>query len=194
MRLRRLAAVAVLASAMAGSATAASAAEPPPNENYLTDVKYDAVTFGMSRQQVEDLMGPDPHCSGGAAGLMCWTSNASVDQTATFVFNGSGQLYKKEKGYSFAYGWYTYDLPRTMTRTQYDGFAEGDLLADVNAVTDGTACTDIWVEQPNYPSSEGWKTMVQCAGTIDESYPTIEFFFTDGRLTSKTYLSRDGLR
>ncbi|GAA2991266.1 BLIP family beta-lactamase inhibitor [Streptomyces fulvorobeus] len=199
MRLRRLVTAAVLAAAMVGSTAAVSSADPKPdpNENYLTDTKYDAVTFGMSRQQVEALIGPRPHCSGIGAGgaLVCWAMNQFVDQTASFSFNAAGQLYKKEKDYSFAYAWYTYDLPRTMTKTQYEQqFAVGDTLAEVNAAVAGTACTDRWVERPNYPSSSGWKTMVHCIGTVNESYPEIEFFFTDGVLTSKTYSSRNDVR
>ena len=196
MRFLRLAASATLAAALVGSAAAtSSAAKPPPNDNYLTDTKYDAVSLGMTQQQVEDLIGPQPSCSGTPEGLMCWTANQFVDQTATFTFNADDRLYKKEKSFPFAYGWYTYDLPRTMTKAQYEEqFAVGDTLAEVNAVIAGTACTDISVEHPNYPSSGGWKTLIECTGTIDESYPTIDFFFTDGRLTEKTYSSRDDMR
>ncbi|MFF9690014.1 BLIP family beta-lactamase inhibitor [Streptomyces sp. NPDC014623] len=198
MRLRRIVAVTVLAAAMAGSTAAASSADPKPgpDENYLTDTKYDAIAFGMSRQQVEAVIGTQPHCSGTGAGpLVCWAKNQFVDQTASFTFNTAGQLSRKEKDYSFAYAWYTYDLPRTMTKAQYEQrFAVGDTLAEVNAVVAGTACTDRWTEYPGYPSSSGWKTMIQCIGTADESYPEIEFFFTDGVLTDKTYSSRDDAR
>ncbi|MFC9249340.1 BLIP family beta-lactamase inhibitor [Streptomyces sp. NPDC057136] len=193
MRLRRLATVAVLAAAMVGSAAATSSAEPKPDphENYLTATKYDAVTFGMSKQQVEAIIGTQPHCSGGSSVMTCWGMNQFVDQTADFSFNAAGQLFKKEKSFTFAYAWYTYDLPRTMTKVQYEQeFAVGDTLAEVNAIIAGTACTDMWVERPNYPSSSGWNTMIECAGTIDESYPTINFYFTDGQLTSKSYSSR----
>ncbi|MGW8883315.1 BLIP family beta-lactamase inhibitor [Streptomyces sp. NPDC055749] len=199
MRFRCLATTAVLAATLVVSAAATSTAKsspakPAPNDNYLTDTKYDAVSIGMTQQQVEDLIGTDPSCSGTAEGLMCWTANQFVDQTATFTFNDSDRLYKKEKGFSFAYGWYTYDLPRTMTKAQYETFAVGDLLADVNAVVDGTSCTDMSVEHPNYPSTSGWKTLIKCDGTVDESYPEIKFYFTDGRLTDKTYWSRDSVR
>ncbi|MFC8225649.1 BLIP family beta-lactamase inhibitor [Streptomyces sp. NPDC057287] len=196
MRLRRLVTVAVLATALAGSTATASSADPKtdPDRNYLTDTKYEAVAFGMSRQQVEAVIGTQPNCSAIGAGgaLVCWAKNQFVDQTASFTFNASDQLVRKEKDYAFAYAWYTYDLPRTMTKVQYEQeFAVGDTLAEVDAVVAGTACTDIWAERPGYPSSDGWKTMIRCTGTVDESYPEIEFFFTDGVLTSKTYSSRD---
>ncbi|HWU11356.1 MAG TPA: BLIP family beta-lactamase inhibitor [Streptomyces sp.] len=199
MRLRRLVAGAVLAAAVAGSTTAAASAAPKPDpyENYLTDTKYDSVAFGMSRQQVGAVMGTRPHCSGTEAGgaLVCWGPNQFVDHTASFTFNAADQLVRKEKDYAFAYAWYTYDLPRTMTKAQYEQqFAVGDTLAEVNAAVAGTACTDIWTERPGYPSSSGWKTMIHCTGTVDESYPEIEFFFTDGVLTGKTYSSRDDVR
>ncbi|MEU0126479.1 BLIP family beta-lactamase inhibitor [Streptomyces sp. NPDC006289] len=199
MRLRRLVTAALLAAAMAGSTAATSSAAPKndPDENFLTDTKYDAVAFGMSRQQVEAVIGTRPHCSGTGAGgaLVCWAKNQMVDQTASFTFDAADQLFRKEKDYAFAYAWYTYDLPRTMTKAQYEQqFAVGDTLAEVDTVVAGTACTDRWVERPAHPSSSGWKTMIQCTGTVDESYPEIEFFFTDGVLTNKTYSSRDDAR
>lgn len=199
MRLRPLVTVAVLAAAVLSSTATSSSADPKPDPdtNYLTDTKYDAVTFGMSRQQVEAVIGTQPYCSATGVGgaLVCWAKNQFVDQTASFTFNTSDQLVRKEKDYAFAYAWYTYDLPRTMTKVQYEqGFAVGDTLAEVNAVVAGTACTDIWAERPDHPSSSGWKTMIHCTGTVEESYPEIEFFFTDGVLTSKTYSSREDVR
>ncbi|MFB8025693.1 BLIP family beta-lactamase inhibitor [Streptomyces sp. NPDC056465] len=199
MRLRRLVTAAVLAAAVVGSTSSVSSADPKadPDKNYLTDTKYEAVSFGMSRQQVEAVIGTQPHCSAVGVGgaLVCWAKNQFVDQTASFTFNASDQLVRKEKDYAFAYAWYTYDLPTTMTKVQYEQqFAVGDTLAEVDARVAGTACTDIWIERPGYPSSSGWKTMVRCTGTVDESYPEIEFFFTDGVLTSKTYSSRDDMR
>lgn len=194
MRIRRLVTVTALAAAMVGSAATTSSAKPAPDDGYLTATKYDTVSIGMTKQQVEGVIGTRPHCSGSGNSLTCWTSNTFVDQTATFTFDDGGRLYRKEKNGPFAYGWYTYDKPRTMTREQYDRFAEGDSLAEVNAVVDGTACTDMWVEYPGYPSSDGWKTAIQCTGTVEESYPTIDLFFTDGRLTSKSYWSRDSGR
>ncbi|MGW0736259.1 BLIP family beta-lactamase inhibitor [Streptomyces sp. NPDC002851] len=194
MRIRCLAALA-LAAAVAGSAatttSASASAKPDPDDNYLTSAKYDAIALGTSKQRVEDTIGTDPHCSGNGSVLTCWTRNQWVDQTATFTFNGSDQLYRKEKNYSFAYGWYTHDKPATMTKAEYDQFAKGDTLAEINAATEGTACTDMWVEHPNHPSSGGWKTEIRCTGTVEESYPTIKFFFTDGLLTDKSYTSRN---
>ncbi|MEV6261885.1 BLIP family beta-lactamase inhibitor [Streptomyces sp. NPDC051784] len=196
MRLRRLVAVALLTAAAVGSGgVAAAGPKADPDANYLTDTKYDAVAFGMSRQQVKDVIGAQPHCSGTGTGvaLTCWAKNQFVDQTAAFTFNTADQLIRKEKDYAFAYAWYVYDLPRTMTKAQYEQqFTVGDTLAEVNARVAGTSCTDMWIARPAYPSSAGWQTKIQCQGTIDESYPEIEFYFTDGVLTDKSYTSRDG--
>ncbi len=196
MRLRRLVTAALLAATMAGPTAAVASAAPKtdPDENYLTDTKYQAISFGMSRQQVAAVIGTRPHCSGtGSDGpLVCWAKNQFDDQTGSFTFNTADQLTRKEKDYAFAYAWYTRDLPMIMTKAQYEQqFAVGDTLAEVNARIAGTACTDRWVEYPGYPSPSGWKTMIQCTGTVSEAYPDIEFHFTDGVLTHKTYYSRN---
>lgn len=190
MPARRLATLAALEAGLVISAATPSSAAPTSGDGYLTAEAYDAVAAGMTEQQVENVIGTNPQCDSFNSTLKCWTPNAEVDMFATFTFNGKGQLYRKEKNGAFAYAAYTSDKPATMTRSQYDRFAKGDTPAAVNAVIAGTACTDMWVEYPAYPSSAGWRTLIQCTGTVAESYPTIQLTFTDGRLTDKSYQSR----
>lgn len=190
MPARRLATLAALAAGLVISAATPSSAAPAQGDGWLSAAAYDTIAPGMTEQQVEDVIGANPHCDSYNSTLTCWTPNAEVDMFATFTFNGNGRLYRKEKNGAFAYAAYTRDKPATMTKSQYDRFAKGETLAAVNSVIAGTACTDMWVEYPAYPSSAGWQTLIQCTGTVAERYPTIQLTFTDGLLTDKSYQSR----
>ncbi|MFI2642010.1 BLIP family beta-lactamase inhibitor [Streptomyces sp. NPDC018610] len=191
MHARSLTSLSTLAALVTGLALSAAAPSTaaPVRDSYLTQAAYDAVTAGMTAQQVKNVVGPNPHCYDTSAGLECWTPNQQVDMYATFSFNGDGLLYRKEKNGAFAYAAYTRDKPGA-TMSQYDSVTQGEQLSAVNAVLAGAACTDMWVEYPAYPSSAGWQTLVQCTGTAAEANPTFVYAFTDGRLTQKSYTLR----
>ncbi len=181
---------AVVALAAAGLVVGAAGVSNAAGFSGMSKEKYDRVQFGMTRQELLDVVGPTAcedkgkpvTASSTVPSFNCWMSGIEEwAPYAGFHFNESGRLTSK---YS-----YRMELPAapSMTAAQYKKVAVGMTEEQVLKAVGKNSCVVTDLAQPAYPSTVGSTSTLTCwtgkgTGIIA---PQGWFWFKDGKVTEK---------
>ncbi|MET8748608.1 BLIP family protein [Streptomyces sp. NPDC004667] len=169
-----------------GTAGASSAA----GFSGMSKEKYDRVRFGMSRQEVLDIVGQSACADDGKPAtaesvvptFTCWVSG--IEEWAPYshlTFNADGKLYMKS--------FYRMSLPSapSMTAAQYKKVTVGMTEEQVLKTVGANSCVVTDVAQPAFPSTAGATSTLACwtgkgTGFLDAQ---AWFRFKDGKVFEK---------
>ncbi|MEU3773141.1 hypothetical protein AB0F11_08000 [Streptomyces sp. NPDC032472] len=180
----------VVAGVAVGLVVGAAGASSAAGFSGMSKEKWDRVLFGMTRQEVLDIVGPTACADDNkpataestARSFTCWANG--IEEWAPYshlTFNDSGKLYMK----SFS----RMSLPAapSMTAAQYKKVTVGMTEEQVLKTVGKNSCVVTDVAQPAFPSTAGATSTLTCwtgkgTGIIA---PEGWFYFKDGKVTEK---------
>ncbi|MFI6486687.1 BLIP family protein [Streptomyces sp. NPDC050564] len=175
---RTLAAAAVTALAAAGAVV--GTAGPSSAGSGMNLEMFQKVQFGMSRQQVLDIVGPgvcDPDEFGGT-GLYCRAYSDDYPPYANFGFNADDRLNSKSQEKLLN------PTDPQLTLANYNKVGTGMTVDQVMGILGRGSCV-VWGESyPAYPSKAGWEIDFQCRAATGAGWAHV--WFTDDVLRGKS--------
>ncbi|MER6999427.1 BLIP family protein [Streptomyces sp. NPDC000410] len=180
-KLNKSVVVAAVAGVLVTGAAGTSAAIP---YHGLTVEEFRQVQFGMTPQQVLDVVGAEACEEGGAPGttITCWKEGREeFDPYAGFYFNDTGKLASKYQMYL--------DLPAapSMTKAKYNKVAVGMTVDQVLQTVGTNSCAVSREAMMAYPSTAGHEIDYKCYTSQGTTFlsPYGFFDFKDGKLVNK---------
>ncbi|MFI1889078.1 BLIP family protein [Streptomyces jumonjinensis] len=168
---------AAVAGMLLGSAGVSSAAP-----HGMTREKFDQVQFGMTRQQVLDIVGPETCTTGGILGanLQCLSQPGSGPHARFDFDTAAGNAPLKTRVQT---GFIPPAAP-TLTLSKYNQTALGMSKAEVLAIVGQGSCVTWSESYPAYPSTAGAGVVLSCyeVGGFDPNGSgtgSAHFWFTD---------------
>ncbi|MEU6862168.1 hypothetical protein ABZ924_02630 [Streptomyces sp. NPDC046876] len=181
---------AVVAGVAVGLVVGAAGASSAAGFSGMTKEKYDRVQFGMSRQELMDIVGPTACEDNGkpvtaestVPSFNCWVSGIEEwAPYAGFHFDESGKLTGKHH--------YRMELPTapSMTAAQYKKVAVGMTEEQVRKTVGTNSCVVTDVAQSAFPSTAGATSTLACWTGKGTGFlaPQGWFWFKDGKVTDK---------
>ncbi|WP_369248200.1 BLIP family protein [Streptomyces sp. R41] len=176
---RSLATAAVMALAAAGAVV--GTAGPSSAGSGMNLEMFQKIQFGMSRQQVLDIVGPgvcDPDEFGDRTGLSCRAYSDDYPPYANFDFNAADQLNRKSQEKLLN------PTNPQLTLANYNKVTTGMTVDQVMTVLGRGSCV-VWGEEyPAYPSKAGWQIDFQCRAATGAGWAHV--WFTDDTLRGKS--------
>ncbi|MFB7788518.1 BLIP family protein [Streptomyces vinaceus] len=181
----------VVAGVAVGLVVGAAGASSAAGFSGMSKEKYDRVEFGMSRQQVLDIVGQGACEDNGKPAtaestvptITCWVSG--IQEWAPYAhltFNADGKLSMKS--------FYRMSLPAapSMTAAQYDKVTVGMTEEQVLKTVGTNSCVVTDVARPAFPSTAGATSTLTCwtgkgTGFLDAQ---AWFRFKDGKVFEKS--------
>lgn len=181
----------MLTPAVAVAGLLVSAAGTSAAYSGMPGAKYQQVQFGMTRQQVLDIVGPGACETGGDWGtsLQCWgNQNGDFNPYANFDFTTDGKVNGKAQEFLLK------PVSPSLTLAKYDKVTKGMTLNQVmgaTGVVGADSCVPFWERYPNYPSTSGSDIAYRCfAASYSEvtGRGVAHFFFDNGVISDKSNL------
>ncbi|MFF2192309.1 BLIP family protein [Streptomyces sp. NPDC058157] len=180
----------VVAGVAVGFVVGAAGASGAAGFSGMDKEKWDRVRFGMSRQEVLDIVGPTAcavdnkpaTAESTVPTFTCWATG--IEEFAPYAhltFNADGKLYMKS--------FYRMSLPTapTMTAAQYNKVAVGMTEEQVRKTVGTNSCVVTDLAQPAFPSTAGATSTLTCWTGKGSGFlaPQAWFSFKDGKVTGK---------